>query len=74
MNINDPIWWGGALYGVINNKLRKTSQVVRFETIDGNTYAVTKNTRYHMKFSGPVLAEAFDYTNSGDPECSDRGE
>ena len=45
MTINDPIWFGGALYGVIDGKLRKTSQVQRFETVAGITYAVTKNTR-----------------------------
>ena len=66
MIINDPLWWGGALYGVINGKLRKTSQVLRFETVADITYAVTKKTRYQVKFSGPVLEEAFDYTNSGD--------
>lgn len=68
MEINDPIWWGGTLYGVIDGKLRRTSQVQRFETIDDITYAVTKNTRYRIKFSGPVIEEAFDYTNSGDPQ------
>lgn len=66
--LSDPIWWGGALYGTIEGKLRKTSIVQQVEEREDALVAVTKNTEYQLVFSGEVLREAFDKDNSGDPQ------
>lgn len=64
--MHDPIWWNKSLYGEVNGKLRRTPAIQRFETIGGIHYAVTEKGRYCLKFSGPVLEEAFDFDNRGD--------
>lgn len=66
--LNDPIWWGNALYGTIDGKLRKTSIVQQVEEREDTLVAVTKNTEYELVFSGEVLREAFDKDNTGDPQ------